>query len=109
MDKFPVTSTKGHEYLARVSEYMDWEGERGIKVELYVVTEVKTFFGKLKRKENEMHTSYFKEGYAEYFDYIKAVKNTVMKYENSNAFVKWESEEVNAKKLSEWNGDCNES
>lgn len=107
MEKFPVTSTKGYKYLARVSEYVDWEGDAGVKVTLYKVTEVETFlFRKLKRKESEIHTSYFDEYTKEYLDYVKAVKKTVMKYEESNSFAKWESEEFNTKKFQEWNGDC---
>ncbi|MEH6941622.1 hypothetical protein [Bacillus sp. JJ722] len=104
LEKFPVVSSNGNEYLVNV-----YEDEFGFtRSEVYVRT--KGWFGREKFKH--IFGGMFEGGYYDLekwdYDFVRIAKNTVYAYESKNA-AKLLHEKRKAQgvaKFNEWDGEC---
>lgn len=82
LEKFPVVSANGVEYLAKLDTHENIVGDYVLRVRLYFKYKYK-FFGFEREQFTEIQVSYFDEEGSH--KYVEAVKNSVETYERELA------------------------
>lgn len=109
LEKYPVVSKNGIEYLAELDTFKNSDKELILTVTLFVKVKYKLLW--MDREQFvEVHSSFYTENGLQ--DYVEAIKDTVddyelkVKCENEIKKQQEEAKERNKKQLEEWDGVC---
>ena len=109
LEKFPVVSKNGIEYLATLETYENIMNDENLRVRLYVM-EKRKFLWMEKERFVGVHTAYFEDGFLH--KYVDAIKYAVERYEESiqekhELKKKLQKDQKDGtKQLEEWDGVC---